>query len=219
MIDLMIKMTLCLIVALVLGFIMGWLLSKISFKRKSGEELNKIEKSLIKSEDTVKKLKEINSLQKIVVNEKLEKNFRELSESEKSLNMSKQSLVHRNRELECYLREKDNEIKDLEQVLIKAEDVIADRSSRILLLEKEKDISNQDENILITKDQFSHIEAQLLVYQNEIIQLKKMNKNIKTKSRKELLKQDNLAKEEVLELDNSAIVKLFGDTYKKIIKS
>ena len=229
----MIKMALCLLMALVLGFIIGGLLSKLSIKKKYEKELTQLRNNLLKSEDAVEKLKEINLTQKeeigkgkaqnIGFRRELEKKSQELWKTEKKLTLSKQSLLQKNIKLERLLEQEEREIQGLEKVLIKADDVIDKQNKKITLLEKEQAENSSDkehEELLITKDQFSHIEVQLLEYQKEIRQLKELNKRLKKGCASKISSRTEVKIEEPnSELDDSAIVKLFGDTYKKIIKS
>ena len=190
----MIRMALCLVVTLVLGFMMGWIISKISTKKRYLKKFNEVEKKLLKSEDAIKKLKEIHLNQKedigkikednLMFKNELEKKSQELKKTEKKLSLSKQSLLQKNIELEQHLEDNENEIKGLEKVLLKAERMIAEKDNRILLFEKEQEENKGDndyEELLITKDQFSYIEAQLLEYQKKILQLKELNKSLEEK--------------------------------------
>ncbi len=242
----MIKMALCLIGALVLGFIIGWLLSKKITKNRYINRLNKITNNLLTSEDAVKKLKEINLNReeelKIMIDKskKFESELeikaqniwkiqRKLTTSEQSLNENlnakeyNQSLLQKNINLERLLEQNRKEINGLEGVLMKAEKMIEDRNNKITLLEnglKKESTEEEHEELIMTKDQFSYIEVQLSEYQKEIAKLQEINGKLQEKcSVKVPLEKEIEKKEESSELDDSAIVKLFGDTYKKIIKS
>jgi len=246
MLELMIKMALCLLGALALGFIIAWLLSKKITTKKYLKKINKLDNKLLTSEDAVKKLKEINHNReedlKLMMN-KNKKNEselemkaqsiwriqRKLTVSEESLKKNlnakeyNQSLRQKNIELEKLLAQNAEEISDFEGVLIKAETVIEERDATIALLEKahKKEKSEEVlEELVMTKDQFSYIEIQLSEYQKEITELQETNKKLQEKCTVKLsLEKEVEKKEEDSELDDSAIVKLFGDTYKKIIKS
>jgi len=173
MIDLMIEMALCLIGALVLGFIIGWLLSKISAKKRYKKEIKQVEKNLIKSEDAVKKLKEINLTQQEEIDKAKIQNI--------GFHNNK-SLLQKNMELKILSKQNKEEIKGLETVLMKAEEMIVERNRKIIELEKDKigePLDKGYEELLITKDQFSHIESQLILYQKEIAKLKEINKKLK----------------------------------------
>ena len=73
----------------------------------------------------------------------------------------------------------------------------------------------EEDELLVSKDQFTHIEDQLVSYQKEIKQLKEDNSCL-VQSNKSEKPDDNLNPNE---LDDIAIVKLFRETYKKITKS
>jgi len=80
--------------------------------------------------------------------------------------------------------------------------------------------NSQDDEFVISKDQFTMIEEQLEKYQQEILTLK----NEKSELAKE--SQDNESEKveegkavKSVELDDGSIVKLFRETYKKITKS
>ncbi len=77
-------------------------------------------------------------------------------------------------------------------------------------------ISNGEEDeFIVSKDQFTHIEEQLVAYQKKIKELKEENIRLAQLSNSENT-NDNLNSNE---LDDIAIVKLFRETYKKITKS
>ena len=246
MLELMIKMALCLLGALVLGFIVGWLLSKYLTQKKYLKKVNKLSANLLTSEDAVKKLKEINLNREDDLKIMMSKNKKNESElemraqsiwkiqkkltaSEQSLKENlnakeyNQSLLQKNIELERLLEQNEKEISGFEGVLMKAETMIEERNNKITLLENEHKKENSGEafeELVMTKDQFSYIEVQLSEYQKEIAQLQEINRKLQEKCSVKLpLEKEADAKEENSELDDSAIVKLFGDTYKKIIKS
>jgi chromosome segregation ATPase len=246
MLALMIKMALCLLGALVLGFIIGWLLSKNLTTKKYLKKINKLTNNLLTSEDAVKKLKEINLNREEDLKTMMTKNKkneaelerktqsiwriqRKLTASEQSLTENlnakeyNQSLFQKNIELERLLEQKSKEMSGFEGVLIKAEEMIEERDKKIIELEQEhkKEHSEEEfEELIMTKDQFSYIEVQLSEYQKEIAHLQDINKKLEEKCAvKVSVEQELEKKEEDSELDDSAIVKLFGDTYKKIIKS
>ncbi len=90
--------------------------------------------------------------------------------------ISKLKEIHYNQE------EKAKEIKDFESVLIKAEEMIKQRDKKIMLLENEyKNLMKKGtiEELIMTKDQFSYIEKQLLEYQKKITKLEKELDNYK----------------------------------------
>jgi len=75
-------------------------------------------------------------------------------------------------------------------------------------------VDGKDDEFIISKDQFTHIESKLADYQKEILLLKDENNMLKGKDKKVMPENTNHS-----ELDDIAIVKLFRDTYKKITKS
>jgi len=144
-----------------------------------------------------------------------------------------QALVQQVNNLEKLYVKKNDEIQGLEEVLVKAENTIEaltlkneEISNAVLLyqqtisdLEEELKISSsskEDDEFIISKDQFTHIEDQLVQYQKEIDILKEEKKGLLVK-RKEV--EVGISKDEVSELDDGSIVKLFRDTYKKITKT
>jgi len=249
MLGLIIKMVLCLVLALILGFIIGWLLSKLLLKKRHELEISNVKELLsskseeLEREENVRKekeksLKEMvseNEVIKTELNRKvslLENKNRELWKIQKELQLSEkslkenlnakeynQALVKEVLSLERVIDQNHNELKELEKVLVKAEEIIIDRESMISQLEKDiKDSYNSEEmeELIITKDQLTHIETQLLEYQKEIKGLKERASKIEGSEKKD---EHPIEKKELPEeLDDSAIVKLFGDTYKKIIK-
>jgi len=206
MLELMIKMALCLLGALVLGFIIGWLLSKYLIEKKYLKKVDDLSANLLRSEDAVKKLKEIN------FNKEENKNTKEYN----------QSLLKKNIELERLLEQNKKEISAFEGILMKAEKIIEERNNKITLLENKRNKENLKdvEELVITKDQFSYIEVQLSEYQKEIAKLKEINRKLQEKCSIKLpLEKETHIKKDDSEVDDSTLVKLFEDTYKKIIKS
>ena len=242
MIDLIIKMALCLIIALVLGFFIGWMLSRTFLRKKYASKVDDLNNRLIEYHKEIEKQvdtqvssdKELKKkgLENKSIKVDLEKKERlldkkgeeiwklkkELKLSEKSLKENvnakeyNQSLIEQIIDLEGKEEKSQREIQGLENVLIKAETILEKKDNLIKELKDER----ETEELLITKDQFTQIEAQLIEYQREILLLKAMNKDlIENRSDKSLSEMKEIS----AELDDSAIVKLFGDTYKKIIKS
>jgi hypothetical protein len=242
----------CLVTAIILGFIFGWLLSKTTTKKRhlseikilnnslsegnfaleesqkayQNEQLN-IEKITIKNGELNVDLLEKSTLLE-VKNRALWKVQKELNLTKSSLNESSdtkehnQVLIEKIMSLEKLTEKKDKESRGLESVLLRADSIIEERNNTIKLLEeklkvyKESRTMEEEEELLITKDQFTQIENQLLLYQQEIFELKEANKTLSECKRDSSLVEE---KKSDKELDDLAIVKLFGDTYKKIIKS
>lgn len=321
MIELIMKMIICLLIALALGFVIGWLLSKIVQSKKHIIESDKIYARLYEKDEELKKLnktyekKKESLLQLETENRELNSTLEEKSQllEEKSdyalklqqaLNIAKnsaienssakeynQALVQQVNKFETLCKKRENEMTELEEVLVKAEVTIEEKEK--LILQKEKDdslakakaqlkmleakveeltskskqdkamileqkknleesekkfslipapdekkekvisdyekrivalenelklytLKDKDDELIISKDQFTHIEEQLISYQKEINSLKEMNKSlVKEGDAIALLKSNSNASD----VDDKDIVKLFRDTYKKITKS
>ena len=244
MIELIIKMASCLAIALLLGFIFGWLLSKTLREKKYNKKIEYLNDELLEKKEALSKKEKIHlnakemaervHIEKKDIQLELEKinQLLKVKEEEfilleqtmkKSINLEEysQKLAQKDMFIKELQYETNKELQGFERVLVKAEKIIEERDSTILELNKKVNFIDEDikeEELLITKDQFIQIEGQLLEYQKEIKQLKEKNEALvkTTKNNKKMLFSSN---EENSELDDSAIVKLFGDTYKKITKS
>jgi len=274
MTELMIKMTVWLVVAIALGFFFGWILSKLTYKKRYSEELESLmavlddrkemyvdlekkfkhEKMLSKKyfkalneaeERFAKKSSEFTELQL-----KFEKRIETLKSSD-TLEQENNKLKQAMKILEKRDKERVKELEEFESVLLKAEEMIeslqATKSQlaknleqKIELLELENHeksrtitlyqetvsefeeelrlykAGKEDVEFVISKDQFTTIEEQLEKYKLEIDALKI--------EKEELLQIAKEKVEEIIgdgskELDESSIVKLFRETYKKITKS
>ena len=312
MIELIIKMVLCLLIALALGFIIGWLISKSIHAKKYLLNLDKLKNdlldrddklNLVKREDHDKKTmlvklgnknKDLNTLLEDQA-KLLSVNSLELTNLKQSLNVAQnivkenfsakehnQALVQQVNGLEKLYAKKNSELRELEEVVVKAENkveetygLLADKAEEMKLqsiadrkgideikelknsllqkdnslkelekkvellilkdnetqnsiilyqksiadLEEELkilDLEGEEDEFIISKDQFIHIEEQLLDYQKEIEVLKSENELLRSKSREVKALTERV---EASELDDTSIVKLFRDTYKKITKS
>jgi len=244
MTELIIKMASCLAIALLLGFIFGWLLSKTLREKKYNKKIEYLNDELLEKKEALSKKEKIHlnakemaervHIEKKDIQLELEKinQLLKVKEEEfilleqtmkKSINLEEysQKLAQKDMFIKELQYETNKELQGFERVLVKAEKIIEERDSTILELNKKVNFIDEDikeEELLITKDQFIQIEGQLLEYQKEIKQLKEKNEALvkTTKNNKKMLFSSN---EENSELDDSAIVKLFGDTYKKITKS
>ena len=79
---------------------------------------------------------------------------------------------------------------------------------------------SSESEFIISKDQFVQIEEQLSIYQKEIQSLKFRNKELLLKSEnEERVLEDKTIKELYKERDDSSMVKVFRETYKKITNS
>ena len=128
---------------------------------------------------------------------------------------------------------KRKELEELETVLVKAEKTIENKSdllsdnnddklnSKIEELENELKLymtNGEEDEFIVSKDQFTHIEEQLTDYQKEIKILKEENSRLSQLSASENF-IDNSKSNDAKNMDDIAIVKLFRETYKKITKS
>lgn len=206
-------------------FILGWVLSKNSIKNIYIKKINNLTNNLLKNGDAIKKLKDINiekekKIETISLELKGAKNKLILLEKSLSNNLNKkesnQDFFNENIELKNVLKQKEEEITGLEGVLIKAETVIEKQNNKIDSLKGEEDsLENNYEELLITKEQLFYIEIQLLKYQKEISNLKKINRELESKSN---LRKETINNKNIYQLSNSTIMKLFGNRYRKIIK-
>lgn len=170
----------------------------------------------------------------------------QLSETKQALTLA-QSSVHENldakvhnhalieqiHKLEKLLQRKEVELKEFERVLVKAEETIEEKENLFATINhqvEELSCSNEalkrelklysvdgaEDEFIISKDQFTHIENQLVAYQKEIDRLNRENRVLSGKSKDDESKGDS---SEASNMDDTSIVKLFRDTYKKITKS
>jgi len=146
MIEIIEKMVLCLAIALLLGFIIGWLFSNALHKKE-----NRVleEKEETKSDNEL--LARIHQLEKLYDEEKalaLEyqtKNKKLKGELMKKINLlsntseTLKEIQHKNgcSDLEAKLAKKEQELKEFEEVLIKAEETIESQKSLIQELQKQ----------------------------------------------------------------------------------
>ncbi len=166
------------------------------------KELEELETVLIKAEETIE---DKNNL---------------LSESAKKLatfasgvvgglavgidNDGEEKLKDKIEELSLINEEKDNSIELYQNTISELENEL-----------KLYIANGEDDEFIISKDQFTHIEEQLVDYQKEIKALKEENSRLVQVSRSE--KSSANTKSE--DMDDISIVKLFRETYKKITKS
>ncbi len=223
MLELIIEMIGLLVVALVLGFLFGWLLSKKIVENRHIKEINNITNKLLKNGNAIKKLKDININRENKIELLVDENRKIKLEIDKSEERLNNSLINKNIELKRLLDESKEESHGLERVLMKAEKIIENQNSEISLLKKESKKESSEEKhgeLIITKEQLFYIEIQLLKYQKEISNLNKINRKLEESKSKSKIKLDlERELEDSSKLDDSTIAKLFGETYKKIIKS
>lgn len=296
MTELIIKMVLCLVIALFLGLLIGWLLSKITQSKKYIFERDVLSNTLDDKNSHIEMLekqfseKETALLQYSHENRELKESLVEKSNSlvrvenqlktAESLISSSSNLKEENQRLLLQVAQfrdeahaKTKELEELEAVLVKAEEMIKDKSNllsdstkrlatfttgvvggfaasgdssteadlknkieelilknderensialyqdRILELENELKLyvaNGEEDEFIISKDQFTHIEEQLVDYQKEIKELKEDNVRLVQLTSAEK-SSDNSNPDN---MDDISIVKLFRKTYKKITKS
>ena len=215
MMELILKMVICLLIALILGFLIGWFLSKVLYLKRYLVESNELREKIVKRDGEIKILENDMDMQlsKVLTIEK--ENYklrRDVKENRSSVVNSELAL--------------SKEVKEMESVLLKAE-------QKIELLSKEREeylkaLNNykrraqreserdKDDEFIISKDQFVHIEEKLVEYQKEIDSLKEKNEALNRINEK----QESLVRKiENSDLDDKAIVNLFKESYKKITKS
>ena len=174
------------------------------------------------NEDISLALKEKNSLLRIQI-EKLEqadrKRVKELAEFESVLLLAEERIEEREKNYREVLNKLDNDIENLtlenknhKSAISSYEKTIAELKESLKLYES--DSSNPE--FIISKDQFVKIEEQLETYQEEIKLLK--NKNSEFAAIERTL-EDKTVDELEKERDDSSMVKVFRETYRKITKS
>ena len=112
----------------------------------------------------------------------------------------------------------ENKIEELNLVNEEKEKTMALYQETIGELEEELKLYNthgEEDEFVISKDQFTHIEEQLVDYQKEIAILKEENSHLHQVANSDGSNQ----KLKATDRDNISIVKLFKETYKKITRS
>jgi len=241
MMELIMKMAVCLLAALALGFLLGWLFSKALRSEHYLHKLQQRDKNILELEEKcqaekllTEKSKDDNHVLKKILDEKnkLLDSLRENKSSNENHTMS---------ELENLYERRNQELQELETVVVKAEETIESRDEQLkeeekradnlfsklesTLVEKEKiekelklyTVGKEDDEFIISKDQFVHIEEQLAQYQKEIETLKKENESLHSrKIETSKMLEDLIEKGSKAEGDDASIVKIFKETYKKI---
>ncbi len=118
----------------------------------------------------------------VVSNTIIEKKYLKEIDRLNNVLLISENAIRKLKEIHYNQEEKAKEIKDFEGVLIKAEEMIKQRDKKIMLLENEyKNLMKKGtiEELIMTKDQFSYIEKQLLEYQKKITKLEKELDNYK----------------------------------------
>ncbi len=268
--ELIMKMAFWLLLATLLGFLIGWFYLKAKHREKYVVEIDTLNSIVKERNQMLEKLEKKFRNQKKLIN-KLTLDYEKSEEvvakktgqlTQMKLNLDKvnssvgSSKGLKEENLKLFneiksLKQKDEqrvrELAEFEKVLMKSEEKLEENSVQIetlkdkievLLLENEEQqktielyketiaefeeelklySANRDEQeFIISKDQFTHIEAQLVEYQKEIESLKKMNSELianNTIETKQILKNGNS------EVDDGSVVKIFKDTYNKITKN
>jgi len=193
--------------------------SNLKFKEENERLLNEV---IQYKGEAASKTKELEELETVLVKaeQTIEDKSNLLSDSAKKLatfasgvvgglsvgsnDKNEEELKSKIEELSLTNEEKDNSI-------ILYQNTISELENELKLY-----ITNgQEDEFIISKDQFTHIEEQLVGYQKEIKELKEDNSRLVQLSNTK--KINNTSKSE--EMDDISIVKLFRETYKKITKS
>ena len=202
-----------------LKLVEGSMSSNQSFK----EENERLQQQVIQFRNEAEsKTKELEELETVLVKaeETIEDKSNLLSDSAKKLatfasgvvgglavgtdSDSEEKLKSKVEELTLINDEKDNSI-------VLYQNTISELESELKLY-----ITNgEDDEFIISKDQFTHIEEQLVNYQNEIKALKEENSRLVQVSSSENFSANTKSED----MDDISIVKLFRETYKKITKS
>lgn len=184
--------------------------------------------------DTLKRQNNLLNLELERVKNMNEKISNELAEFETVLVRAEEKLEENEKSYQQVIRSLDKEVEALsisnqeqKQRLIKSEKYITTLEEDLKLYHA----NNRDPEFIITKDQFMKIEEQLKNYQEEINQLKEEKDEAISKKRKtvkntstELAVIENKFEDKSMDepehhKDDSSMVRVFRDTYKKITKS
>lgn len=209
------------------------LASKSTQTKNLQNQLNSLSTSVGEA-DSLKRQNNLLNLELERVKNMNEKISDELAEFETVLMRAEEKLEENEKSYQQIIRSLDKEVEALsisnqeqKQRLIKSEKYIATLEEDLKLYHA----NNRDPEFIITKDQFMKIEEQLKNYQEEINQLKEEKDEAISKKRKtvknpstELAVIENKSEEKSMDKpehhkDDSSMVRVFRDTYKKITKS
>jgi len=184
----MMEMSMWLIIAIALGFIFGWLLSKIIEKRKYGSEIESLNTILQERNERLEKLEKKFQEEKMILDEvsnklrnseeslvqkislatqlqaKLEKEKNSNSDSVESTKYI-YALEKQIKELKKTDKKRVEELKEFELVLLKAEEIIAENKKRDKALVD--DLEYQVEILTLTNDE--KLKA-IALYQETIVE-------------------------------------------------
>jgi len=168
------------------------------------KEMEELERVLIKAEKTIEeKEKELSSSRKESVGASvMGVGLGSIFSGSDSNN--DEDLKSRVEELTLASKEKDNSIALYQETISELENEL-----------KLYSVNGEEDEFVISKDQFTHIEEQLVDYQKEIEVLKEDNNRLVQLTNSEKSSDNSVAGD----LDDVGIVKLFRETYKKITKS
>ena len=169
------------------------------------EKNNLLFKQIQKLEESdIKRVKELEDFGEIVLlaEEKVEENEKNYRQILKKLDNDIEHLTIKNEKHENNIKVYEKTITDFEESL------------------KLYEADSSEPEFIISKDQFVQIEEQLSIYQKEIKSLKYKNNDFLLKSQTESRGlEGKIIKELHKERDDSSMVKVFRETYKKITKS
>ena len=175
--------------------------STLLLKEKNNLLFKKIQKL---EQSDIKRIKELEDFGEIVLlaEEKVEENEKNYRQILKKLDNDIEYLTIQNEKHE-------NNMKAYQKTIIELEESL-----------KLYEADSSEAEFIISKDQFVQIEEQLSIYQKEIKSLKYTNKELLLKSQTEdRVLEDKTIKELHKERDDSSMVKVFRETYKKITNS
>lgn len=201
MIALMTKMILCLVAAILLGLLIGWLLSKAIQSKKDEEEVNHLKDTVEDRNEFIIQLEKEYDDEKIrafglkdQLNEKamlLEDQSKQLTQMQQALNRAEESSVHENLDakkhnhalveqihtLEKQVKGKEKEILALEEVLVKAEKTIEEKHNLFLKSnhQLEKILAEERESNGFSKELEERILKQDAVLKKLEIQIKELS--------------------------------------------
>jgi len=190
-----------------------------NYKKENEKLLKQVNKFRDEAEAKTKELEELETVL-VKAEETIEDKSNLLSDSAKKLatfasgvvgglavgtdNDSEDKLKNKIEELSLINDEKDNSIELYQNTISELENEL-----------KLYITNGEDDEFIISKDQFTHIEEQLVDYQKEIKALKEDNSRLVQLSNNENLQGNSKSGD----MDDISIVKLFRETYKKITKS
>ncbi|CAA6800398.1 MAG: Unknown protein [uncultured Sulfurovum sp.] len=193
---------------------------------------NRLNTANTKKDETLKLKEKYSSL--LMENQAFQKvehkRLKELEDFEKVLLRAEDKLVEQEREHAVHTRNLDENIeKLLEQNRIQEEHHRLEQKNIAELEESLKlyQADSQEAEFIISKDQFVQIEAQLETYQKEITFLKTENNALRAKLKPNaliLIPDEKSLEHKVTELerkesDDSSMLEVFRETYKKITKA